>query len=85
LGIASELELSKEASARRYVELRPGQITHEEIEVDLPVLNGKARSKTAEAETLHQNGVHAFTTSLFKELAIGAKLAKRPCQSAGQV
>ena len=107
LRIALELELSKEAAARRYVELhpgkiavvftlngevkypakspscstlalrqgkrflspsghQPGQISHEEIEVDLPMVAGQVRSKTAEAETFHQEGGHAFTILNFE-------------------
>jgi Zn-dependent peptidase ImmA (M78 family) len=108
LRIATQLELSKEAAARRYVELHPGKIavvftqngevryavksskcsnlairtgqrllspsdhqsnriSHEEIEVDLPTVAGQARSKTAEAETLHQEGGHAFTILNFDQ------------------
>jgi Zn-dependent peptidase ImmA (M78 family) len=108
LGIATELELSKEAAARRYFELHPAkiavvftqngqfkysatssscsrlavqkgarflsalthlprQISFDEIEVDLPVINGKARSALAEAETYHQESGHAFTILNFEK------------------
>jgi len=108
LRIAAELELSKEAAARRYVKLHPGKIavvftlngevkypvkspscsilalqkgarflspsrhqpgqtSHGEIEVDLPIVNGRARSKTAEAEMFHQEGGHAFTILNFEQ------------------
>ena len=108
LRISSELELSKEAAARRYVETHPGKIavvftlngevkysvksplcstlavqkgarfllpsnhqpskiTCEEIEVELPLFNGRAKSKTAEAETFHQKGGHAFTILNFEQ------------------
>ena len=108
LRIAAELELSKEAAARRYVETHagkiavvftqngdvkyptkspscpslavrkgarfltalvrePGEISHEEIEIDLPAIDGRARSKTAEAETFHQEGGHAFTILSFEK------------------
>jgi Zn-dependent peptidase ImmA (M78 family) len=107
LRIASELRLSKEAAARRYVELhpgktavvftqngavkypitstscprlalpsgsrflsqvarQPGQISTEEIQVDLPRIDGKARSRAAEAETFYQVGGHAFTILNFE-------------------
>ena len=108
LRISAELELSKEAAARRYVEIhpakiavvftlngqvkysvksplcstlavqkgarfllpsdhQPSKITCEEIEVELPLFNGMARSKTAEAETFHQKGGHAFTILNFEQ------------------
>lgn len=108
LRIATELELSKEAAARRYVELHPGKIavvftqngevkysatspssqrlavrkgarllstltrqprqtSYEEIEVDLPAIDGKARSAFAGAETYQQEGGHAFTILDFEQ------------------
>ena len=108
LRIATELELSKEAAARRYVELHPAkiavvftengevrypikspscprlslqkgtsflsaiarqprQISHTEIDVSLPAMNGSPRSLTAAAETYHQEGGHAFTILNFEQ------------------
>jgi Zn-dependent peptidase ImmA (M78 family) len=107
LRIATELELSKEAAARRYVELHPSKIAvvftlngevkysakssssprlaarkgdrflttstyqpcqtrYEEIEVDLPSVDGKSRSAVAGAETYYQQAGHAFTILNFE-------------------
>lgn len=46
---------------------QPRQISHEEIEVDILAIDGKARSRVAEAETFHQEGGHAFTILNFKK------------------
>ena len=108
LRIATELELSKEAAARRYVELHPAKIavvftnngdvrysvkslscprllvqkgtsflssqasqprliSHTEIDVSLPAMNGKSKSVIAAAETYHQDGGHAFTILNFEQ------------------
>lgn len=108
LQIAKLLELSKEAAARRYVDLHPGklavvftqnndfrypiksptcpnftlqkgsifltdsarptgQISHTEIEINLPALNGQYRSLTTAAETYQQEGGHAFTLLNFEQ------------------
>jgi Zn-dependent peptidase ImmA (M78 family) len=108
LRIATELDLSKEAAARRYVELHPAkiavvftqnssvkypikspscptlslpkgtsllsaparqprEISHTEIDVNLPAINGTPRSATAAAETYHQKGGHAFTILNFEQ------------------
>lgn len=107
LRIATELDLSKEAAARRYVDLhpasiavvftlngkvkypvtspscrrfimpkgtsllplasyQPGEISNEEIEVDLSAISGQVSSITAEAETFYQEGGHAFTILNFE-------------------
>jgi Zn-dependent peptidase ImmA (M78 family) len=45
---------------------QPRQISHTEIDVNFPAVNGHSKSQTAAAETYHQEGGHAFTILNFE-------------------